>query len=90
MRATYRLQLTPQFGFAEVKRLLPYFVELGVSHLYLSPITEAPAGSQHGYDVVNHNVVRKEFRGKEGLLDLFENLKLHGLKVILGDFSIIH
>jgi (1->4)-alpha-D-glucan 1-alpha-D-glucosylmutase len=41
MTATYRLQLTPEFGFAEVEALVPYLKRLGVSHLYLSPITEA-------------------------------------------------
>ena len=43
MTATYRLQLTPDFGFAEA--LGPSLNRLGVSHLYLSRITEARPGS---------------------------------------------
>jgi len=53
VRATYRLQLTPEFGFVAARSLVPYLVELGVSHLYLSPSFEARRGSQHGYDVVD-------------------------------------
>ena len=30
-----------------------YFAELGVSHLYLSPVLQAQSGSTHGYDVVD-------------------------------------
>jgi (1->4)-alpha-D-glucan 1-alpha-D-glucosylmutase len=37
LRATYRLQLTAEFGFADARRLVPYLRDLGVSHLYLSP-----------------------------------------------------
>ncbi|MFW0791637.1 malto-oligosyltrehalose synthase [Gordonia sp. CPCC 205333] len=50
--ATYRIQLTPDFGFADVITILPSLSDLGISHLYLSPIAAATAGSQHGYDWV--------------------------------------
>ncbi len=46
--ATYRLQLTPEFGFERARQVLPYLARLGVSHLYLSPIFEAREGSTHG------------------------------------------
>ena len=35
---TYRLQLGPGLGFAEARELVPYLRDLGVSHLYLSPV----------------------------------------------------
>ena len=41
LRASYRLQLTPQFGFAELAATLPYLAQLGVSHVYVSPCLEA-------------------------------------------------
>ncbi|MCB0961241.1 MAG: hypothetical protein KDB04_17165 [Acidimicrobiales bacterium] len=44
-RATYRLQLTADVGFADAAELLPYLAQLGISHLYLSPVLEAVAGS---------------------------------------------
>ena len=83
MTATYRLQLQPGFGFAEVEALLPYFGRLGVSHLYLSPITEARPGSTHGYDVIDHNAVREDFGGREGLDRLLEAAREAGLSFIL-------
>jgi (1->4)-alpha-D-glucan 1-alpha-D-glucosylmutase len=53
LRATYRLQLTPGFGFAAARSLIPYLRDLGISHLYLSPSLQAREGSTHGYDVVD-------------------------------------
>jgi (1->4)-alpha-D-glucan 1-alpha-D-glucosylmutase len=66
LRATYRLQLRPGFGFAEARELVPYFRELGVSHLYLSPIMEARAGSTHGYDVVDPTRISEQLGGEDG------------------------
>ena len=56
---------------------------LGVSHLYLSPIAQAVPGSQHGYDVVDHTAVRREFGGSEGLDRLFDAAHDRGLGVII-------
>jgi (1->4)-alpha-D-glucan 1-alpha-D-glucosylmutase len=53
LHATYRLQLTPEFGFARARQLVPYLRDLGVTHLYLSPSLQAREGSTHGYDVVD-------------------------------------
>jgi (1->4)-alpha-D-glucan 1-alpha-D-glucosylmutase len=50
LRATYRLQLTSEFGFGAARSLIPYLRDLGVSHLYLSPSLQARSGSTHGYD----------------------------------------
>ncbi|WP_210495138.1 malto-oligosyltrehalose synthase [Patulibacter sp. SYSU D01012] len=66
-RATYRLQLTPDFDFARVRELVPYLHELGVSHLYLSPSLQARSGSTHGYDVVDPTKVSDALGGEEGL-----------------------
>ena len=63
----YRLQLTPEFGFAQAREVVPYLRALGVSHLYLSPVFEARAGSQHGYDQVDPRRVREELGGEEEL-----------------------
>ena len=51
LSATYRLQLRGpdadphgrSFTFADAKAIVPYLNELGVSHLYLSPILTAPS-----------------------------------------------
>ncbi len=63
-RATYRLQLRPGFGFREARELVPYLRELGVSHLYLSPIMEARSGSTHGYDVVDPTRISEQLGGE--------------------------
>jgi (1->4)-alpha-D-glucan 1-alpha-D-glucosylmutase len=65
-RATYRLQLTPSFTFEHAAGVASYLADLGVSHLYLSPILQATAGSTHGYDVVDHHHVSSALGGDEG------------------------
>jgi (1->4)-alpha-D-glucan 1-alpha-D-glucosylmutase len=65
LRATYRLQLTPDYGFAFARSLVPYLSELGVSHLYLSPSLQAREGSTHGYDVVDPSQLSRELGGEE-------------------------
>ncbi|MGH8904066.1 MAG: malto-oligosyltrehalose synthase, partial [Egibacteraceae bacterium] len=66
-RATYRLQLTPEFGFAEAAGLIDYLADLGISHLYLSPVLQARPGSAHGYDVADPTRVSQQLGGEEGL-----------------------
>lgn len=83
MIATYRLQLHPEFGFEEVQDLLPYLSALGISHLYLSPITEARPGSTHGYDVIDHNAIREELGGREAFDRLVAAAREAELQIIL-------
>jgi (1->4)-alpha-D-glucan 1-alpha-D-glucosylmutase len=78
-RAVYRLQLTPDFGFARARALVPYLRDLGVSHLYLSPSLQARTGSQHGYDVTDPRRVSNALGGEEELRKLASS----GLGVIL-------
>jgi (1->4)-alpha-D-glucan 1-alpha-D-glucosylmutase len=78
-RATYRLQLTPDFGFAQARELVPYLRELGISHLYLSPSLQARAGSQHGYDVVDPRHVSEALGGENEL----RALAAEGLGIVL-------
>ncbi len=68
--STYRLQLTPDFTFADAADRLDYFERLGVSHLYLSPILTAAPGSTHFYDVVDHSRISDALGGEEALRDL--------------------
>lgn len=63
--ATYRLQLNPNFGFDDVRKLVPYLKSLGISHVYTSPYLQAAEGSTHGYDVVDSTQVNRELGGKE-------------------------
>ena len=81
--ATYRLQLTPAFGFDAAAELVPTLATLGVSHLYLSPIAEAVPGSTHGYDVVDHSTVRVELGGQDALTRLLDAAAAAGLGVLI-------
>jgi (1->4)-alpha-D-glucan 1-alpha-D-glucosylmutase len=81
--ATYRLQLRPGFGFAEAAGLVPYLAELGVSHLYLSPLLQAAAGSLHGYDVADPSRLNAELGGEQAFEGLHQALKSRGLGLML-------
>ncbi len=59
-RATYRLQLSAAFTFADATAIVPYLAALGISHVYCSPYFRARSGSTHGYDVVDHNALNPE------------------------------
>ena len=89
--STYRLQLRGPhadpdgraFGFAEAAREVPYLRDLGVSHLYLSPIFTAVPDSNHNYDVVDPTTVNPELGGIEGLRELARVAHESGLGLIL-------
>ena len=83
MTATYRLQLHAGFTFADARTRVPYLASLGVTHLYLSPILQAVAGSQHGYDVIDHTRVSDELGGEQGLLDLAGTAREHGMGLVV-------
>ncbi|ANN72579.1 malto-oligosyltrehalose synthase [Bordetella bronchialis] len=82
-RATVRLQLHKDYTLADARSQVPYFARLGVSHLYLSPITRARAGSQHGYDVVDHTQVNPELGGEAALRELAATARQAGLGLIV-------
>jgi (1->4)-alpha-D-glucan 1-alpha-D-glucosylmutase len=83
LRATYRLQLTPDFGFEHARRLIPYLRDLGVSHLYLSPSLQARAGSTHGYDQVDPGRLSDDLGGERGFRALATEAHGVGLGIVL-------
>jgi (1->4)-alpha-D-glucan 1-alpha-D-glucosylmutase len=83
IRATYRLQLTPEFGFDAARELLPYLRSLGVSHVYLSPIMMARAGSRHGYDVVDPARISDELGGEQRFRELAAAASEAGLRLLV-------
>jgi (1->4)-alpha-D-glucan 1-alpha-D-glucosylmutase len=82
-RATFRVQLHREFGFAEATGLVPYLARLGISHLYCSPILRARPGSRHGYDVVSHDEINPELGGREGFARLVAALRGRGMGILL-------
>ena len=83
LRATYRLQLTPEFGFARAAELVPYLRDLGVSHLYLSPSMQARPGSQHGYDVIDPARLSDDLGGADRFRALADAVHEAGMGVVL-------
>lgn len=81
--STYRLQLTADFTFNDAVVQLPYLRELGITHLFCSPILQAAPGSTHGYDVVDHTRISEELGGEEGFRRLAESARDQGLGIIV-------
>src|SRR5215218_755938 len=82
-RATYRLQLGGDFGFARARELVPYLADLGVSHLYLPPSFQARPGSMHGYDVVDPTRISEELGGEAEFRALVGAVREAGLGIVL-------
>lgn len=86
--STYRLQLRGEasgfaFTFADAVNLLDYLDDLGVSHLYLSPILTAARGSNHGYDVTDPTTVSPELGGPDGLARLSAAARARGMGLVV-------
>ena len=69
-RASYRVQL-------------PYLAELGISHVYTSPLLQAVPGSTHGYDVVDHGRVSDELGGAAALNRLADALQQNDMGLVV-------
>lgn len=82
-RASYRVQLHRGFTFDDARELVPYLAELGISHLYCSPIFAASPGSTHGYDVTDHGQINPELGGLPGLHALSEALVARDMGLIV-------
>lgn len=86
--STYRLQLRGAssgfgFTFSDAENLVEYLDELGVTHLYLSPIITPVRGSTHGYDVADPTTVSDELGGAEGLARLSAAAQARGMGLIV-------
>jgi (1->4)-alpha-D-glucan 1-alpha-D-glucosylmutase len=86
--STYRLQLRGaasgwSFTFDDAEKLIDYLDELGVSHVYLSPITTAMRGSAHGYDVADPTTVSAELGGADGLARLSAAVRARGMGLVV-------
>jgi (1->4)-alpha-D-glucan 1-alpha-D-glucosylmutase len=78
-RATYRLQFNGSFGFRDATAIAPYLAELGISHVYASPLFRARTGSPHGYDLLDPNEINPELGTQADFEALVAALKSHGI-----------
>ena len=66
LTSTYRLQFRGDVIFDKATELVPYLKDLGISHVYASPIFAAKKGSTHGYDVTDANEIDAVLGGRTG------------------------
>jgi (1->4)-alpha-D-glucan 1-alpha-D-glucosylmutase len=82
--STYRLQLRGDaLTLADAENLLDYLDDLGVSHVYLSPVLTAVKGSTHGYDVTDPTTVSDELGGANALRSLSEAARARGMGLVV-------
>lgn len=81
--ATYRLQFTKDFRFADAEALVPYLYDLGISHIYASPIFEARPGSPSGYDICDFSLINPELGGEEAFSSLVQALHSKGMGMVI-------
>lgn len=81
--ATYRLQFNASFTFRDARALVPYLAALGVSHCYASPFLKARAGSQHGYDIVDHTLFNPEIGTESEFKEFVSELRDNDMGLIL-------
>lgn len=82
-RATYRLQLSCKFTFADAECIAGYLAKLGIGELYLSPIFQAQRQSCHCYDVTDYSLINMELGGEDGFFRLSSALRERGMGIVL-------
>jgi (1->4)-alpha-D-glucan 1-alpha-D-glucosylmutase len=81
--STYRLQFGPRFRLADAVDLVPYLDALGVSHVYASPLLKARPGSEHGYDITDHNTINPEIGAWDDFVRFTDTLRARGMGLVL-------
>lgn len=81
--ATYRLQFNARFTLQQGLEVLPYLAALGISHIYASPLLKARPGSEHGYDITDHNNLNPEIGSWDDFVQFTDALRAHGMGLVL-------
>jgi (1->4)-alpha-D-glucan 1-alpha-D-glucosylmutase len=82
-RATYRLQFNEHFRLTDGTALVPYLHDLGVSHIYASPVFKASPHSTHGYDVCDYGQLNPELGTEDDLEKLAQALHSRKMGLVL-------
>jgi len=82
-RATYRLQFNEHFRLSDALALVPYLHDLGISHLYASPLFAAQPHSSHGYDVCDFSRLNPELGTDADFQQLVAALRERGMGLVL-------
>ncbi|TXK21565.1 malto-oligosyltrehalose synthase [Pontibacter qinzhouensis] len=78
-KATYRLQVSPAFTLKDVRKIIPYLHELGISTLYAAPFFKAKTGSEHGYDVAEVEQIGHKVGTTEEFEEITRELQERGM-----------
>ncbi|OGO24500.1 MAG: malto-oligosyltrehalose synthase [Chloroflexi bacterium RBG_16_50_9] len=81
--SVYRLQFNRTFTFRDATRLVSYLHELGITDCYASPYLKARAGSQHGYDISDHNYLNPEIGSQPDYDHFISQLQKYGMGHVL-------
>jgi len=81
--STYRLQFNKDFTFQDAAKIVDYLSELGITHIYASPIFGARRGSTHGYDVTDPTRLNPELGTDGDFATFHDKLREHNLGLIL-------
>jgi (1->4)-alpha-D-glucan 1-alpha-D-glucosylmutase len=68
--STYRVQLHEGFNFKQLKAIIPYLHDLGISTIYASPIFQSTPGSMHGYDQTDPHMINPAIGTIDELRDI--------------------
>jgi (1->4)-alpha-D-glucan 1-alpha-D-glucosylmutase len=81
--ATYRIQLNRDFPIEKARGIIGYLHDLGVSHLYCSPVLASRPGSTHGYDVIDPSRLDPELGTEEDWRQLAQDVHSRGMSLVL-------
>jgi (1->4)-alpha-D-glucan 1-alpha-D-glucosylmutase len=81
--STYRVQVRAEFDLFATAAIVDYLHALGVDWIYLSPLLQAEAGSDHGYDVTDHSRIDESRGGAAGLAALSAAARAKGMGVLV-------
>nr|WP_299242274.1 malto-oligosyltrehalose synthase [uncultured Halomonas sp.] len=83
IRATVRLQFHAGFTLDDALPWIDYYADLGISHVYASPLLASRSGSTHGYDGIDPTRLDPELGGEEALERLVVKLRERDMGLIL-------
>src|ERR1700730_467683 len=81
--STYRLQFNKEFTFQDAAGIVDYLSELGITHIYASPIFGSRRGSTHGYDVTDPTRLNPELGTDADFAAFHDKLRERNLGLIL-------
>lgn len=81
--ATYRLQFNSHFTFRDARHLAGYLDDLGITHIYASPLLQSRRGSEHGYDVTDPAHLDSELGSEDDFEALSAELRRRKMGLLL-------